>query len=260
MKFLIASSILFLGLTVWVLGYGDYGSKNVPQAGEKGPENQDKNSSLSGMEKFIFKGQKYRYAFINPAKLESIELIPNHQERLYTPELVNLYSCAGLVNGGFYGKDYAPIGWLISRGQEVSKPVNSDLLNGFVAVGTNGQVSIDSIRPAFNVREGVQSGPMLIDNTKPLGLKIRNDESRRRMVAALSEQGELSFWVVTGDESFFSGPLLADMPELMVELSKQAEIKLSQAINLDGGSASAFVSDKVTIREISSVGNFFCLH
>jgi hypothetical protein len=39
---------------------------------------------------------------------------------------------------------------------------------------------------------------------------------------------------------------------------KEINVQLSDATNLDGGSASAFKNNEIFLKELSNVGSFFC--
>ncbi|MCX6724478.1 MAG: hypothetical protein NTV20_00040, partial [Candidatus Shapirobacteria bacterium] len=56
-----------------------------------------------------------------------------------------------------------------------------------------------------------------------------------------------------------SGPLLADLPQIVGEIGETLGEDFKTALNLDGGTASAFLSQKKTIKEYTLIGSFFCL-
>lgn len=194
--------------------------------------------------------QTYSYAYTVIDDLSRLKLFSNHSAKLSSQELINRYSCQILVNGNFYDESDRSLGWLVSDSQVLSKPINSTLFNGFLSLSPS-KVEISPVIPAFPVVFGLQSGPLLILNSQPLLLKINNDESRRRVVAALTEKHQLVFLII-------SSPLLADVPALVSAIGRQINQPFVAAINLDGGSASAFITPAVQLKEYSYIGSFFC--
>jgi len=157
----------------------------------------------------------------------------------------------GAINGGFYDTANKPLG-LFRIGETVlAKQIQSNLLNGFL--------SDDGITVAVPTgRFVLQSGPLLIQRGNPLPLKIQNDEHARRMVAAKTGEGFL-FLTVYKEDSVFEGPLLADLPKVIQKINTKENLGIVDAINLDGGSASAFKNAETTLSELTPVGSLFCI-
>jgi exopolysaccharide biosynthesis protein len=212
---------------------------------------------LDKLESIIINSQTYYFSYIVIDDLTNLKLYPNFKDRLNSLELVEKYHCSVLVNGGFYSEDSKPLGWLVSNGQKLSSPISSQLFNGYLSI-FNSKASITSIVPD-NVTTGLQTGPLLIQDQKPLLLKIKHDETRRRLVGALTQSNQLLFIVVILKDSLFSGPMLTDLPEVVKVISNNLNLSVTQAINLDGGSASTFYTSKVHLKEFSPIGSFFCL-
>jgi len=202
--------------------------------------------------------QLFHFSWVKIDNLQNLHLYPNFQTKSSTQDLINQKNCSILVNGGFYGQDDQPIGWLVSQGNLISQPVKSKLLNGYLSL-INDQIAIEAIRPKAEVTLGLQSGPLLIYDHYPLTLKIKDDEPRRRVIAAINEADELIFVVIAGQDSLFTGPLLADSPTVLKAIAGQIGESLTAAINLDGGSASAFYIPDIYLEEFSWIGSYFCL-
>ncbi len=199
----------------------------------------------------------YRYAWVKITDLSRLTLLPNHDAKASSEDLAKTYHCQILVNGNFYDENDRPLGWLVSQGQTLSKPITSSLFNGFLSLSTS-KVEISPSVPQDSVDFGLQSGPLLILDSKPLLLKISNDQPRRRVIAVLNDQSELIFLVLTGTDSLYSGPLLADTPKLVAALGQAINQNLGVALNLDGGSASAFHTPEIHLNEYAYIGSFFC--
>jgi uncharacterized protein YigE (DUF2233 family) len=211
---------------------------------------------LEQLQPINHEGKTYRFAWFAVDDPSRLSIYPNYPEVKESGELQLNYQCDYLTSGGFYLPDHSPLGWLVSEGQELSPAINSRLLDGFLIV--NGQTTINFDPPTDPPLFGVQSGPMLIYDSQTLNLKIANDELRRRIVAGLNQDDELIFMVITGKDSTHSGPLLADLSQLLLIISKQTRLNFKRAINLDGGTASAFVTPQLTLEELNPVGNIFC--
>ena len=199
----------------------------------------------------------YRYAWVKLDNLAKLKLLPNHNTKASSEDLAKTHHCQVLVNGNFYDKQDKPLGWLVSQGETLSRPIVSSLFNGFLSLSTS-KVEISPSVPQGLVDLGLQSGPLLILDSKPLLLKINNDQPRRRIIAALNNQSELIFLVLIGADSLYSGPLLADTPKLVIALGQAIGQNLVAALNLDGGSASAFHTPTVHLNEYAYIGSFFC--
>ena len=199
----------------------------------------------------------YRYAWVKITDLSRLTLLPNHDAQTSSEDLANKYHCQVLVNGNFYDKQNKPLGWLVSEGKTLAKPITSSLFNGFLSLSPS-KVEISPLVPQGLVNLGLQSGPLLILDSQPLLLKISNDQPRRRVIVALNNQKELIFLVITGTDSLYSGPLLADTPKLVAAIGQAIGQNLVAALNLDGGSASAFHTGKIHLNEYAYIGSFFC--
>lgn len=199
----------------------------------------------------------YRYAWVKLDNLANLKLLPNHDAQLSSENLANKYHCQVLVNGNFYDQQDQSLGWLVSQGKTLSPPITSSLFNGYFSLSAS-KVEISSSVPQGLVNLGLQSGPLLILDSQPLLLKINQDQPRRRVIVALNNQSQLIFLVLTGTDSLYSGPLLADTPKLVLALGQTINQNLVAALNLDGGSASAFHTDTIHLNEYTYIGSFFC--
>ena len=199
----------------------------------------------------------YRYAWVKLDNLVNLKLLPNHDTQASSEDLAKTNHCQILVNGSFYDKQNQPLGWLVSQGETLSEPITSSLFNGYFYL-QSGRPVISAVLPKTEVALGLQSGPLLILDSQPLLLKISNDQPRRRVIVALNNQKELIFLVLTGTDSLYSGPLLADTPKLVAAIGQALNQNLVTALNLDGGSASAFHTDTIHLSEYAYIGSFFC--
>ena len=211
---------------------------------------------IDTMDQITFQDQVYHYAWVKIDNPDNLRLYPNFTAQSSSQELINQNHCSVLVNGGFYGQDDQPIGWLISDSQLVSSSVKSRLLNGYFSLD-DGRATISAVRSQTAVSLGLQSGPLLIFNSKPLLLNIKDDEPRRRIIIATTTN-ELIFFAIVGQDSLFTGPLLTDTPALISAITETIGKKLTAALNLDGGSASVFYTPNIHIKEFTWFASYFC--
>ena len=214
-------------------------------------------STIDKLDTIFYNNEIYPFAYFIVDHPKDLSLSLNLFQMDSSIDIIKEKSCSFLTNGGFYDKNNQPLGWFVEDGQEISKKITSNLFNGFLQKKHN-QIFITQT-PLSNVDFGLQSGPLLIKNSKILTLKIKNDESRRRIIATLNQTNQLIFIVIISKESEFNGPLLAETPSLLGKISQKINQKLVSAINLDGGSASTFFTKDIHLKEFSHIGSYFCL-
>jgi uncharacterized protein YigE (DUF2233 family) len=138
------------------------------------------------------------------------------------------------VNGGYFDPQNAPVGLLISDGKLVAPFRKARLLSG-VLVATKGRVEL--LRAAEyssrkNAVAALQCGPFLVDGGAPVP-GLNNTRPARR-----------TFVLTTGSDRAaigFSSPVsLAQLGEILATARLAPDLKIQRALNLDGGSSSAF--------------------
>lgn len=201
------------------------------------------------------------YAVVIPDDAK-LNLIPNFSEREYGERIAEKYGCQSAVNGGFYQKNNTPLGLFQTEGITYGKQIKSTLVNGFLWQEAGGKRIIEKNPPQNleNLDFLLQSGPYI---TVGYRLKLVSDERARRMLLGMTKEGKVYFLVVLSKENVFDGPYLADLPLIFQEPEVQNVIPLTSLLNLDGGSASFFLSkkgnEKYTLSELTSIGSLFCL-
>lgn len=207
----------------------------------------------------VFKEKSNDSYTIIKTKPDRVTLIPNFSDKKISNELMQENNCTSGVNGGFYDTANQPLGLFISNFQTVHAPVESALLNGYIVIDANNGVFIGRDLPDMQNRIALQTGPLLIINGQPLTLAIKNDEPARRMIAAVNTDGSIIFIVLYKTDAVFDGPMLGDVPSALTAINTKEMLNITDAINLDGGSASAFYSDRRKFSELTPVGSFFCI-
>lgn len=202
-------------------------------------------------------GRIYRVAWLEVNNPSTVSLIPNFTENRTARSLIESKKCTEVVNGGFYTKDNQPTGLFINEGITLRSSIPNTLFNGFFVVDQNNTASIASSPPEEVGRLALQTGPILIRDEKVVKLVIRDDEFARRVVVGVTQKETVVFLVIYDPENSWSGPKLADTPDILSKVI--ARLQLKDVLNLDGGSASAFIRDDLSLQELTSVGSFFCV-
>jgi len=176
---------------------------------------------------------------------ESLTLVPNFDKQQTSSRIME--ECTYGANGGFYTPDNKPIGLFIFDGVLLSPATTNATFNGYF-VKTD-HFTLTRQPPTNSAEFAVQSGPYV---TAQSILKIKNDTFARRVLVGRSGS-QWRFYAITEKDNVFDGPKLSDLPELL------AKLKIDEALNLDGGSASAFYSTSgVRLGELTPIGSFFC--
>jgi uncharacterized protein YigE (DUF2233 family) len=168
--------------------------------------------------------------------------------------------CKNLVNAGFYQKDFSPLGLFIVEGQVIRKEMKSATFNGFFTIDSEGWPAIGQNPPSVPLKYGLQTGPLLILNSRLQELKMTNDDNARRVMVAIGKDKKPVFIVIYNAGSVFDGPKMTALPKLLQEIAKMENESFVDAINLDGGSASAFWGEEVILKELSPIGSYFCIN
>lgn len=194
------------------------------------------------------------WAIVEP---EKTKLYSNLREQKLSEEIWVDKNCQILVNGGFYSKNDTHLGLFVTNFETITPEIESPLLDGFLWIKSN-NASIGNNAPEDKPRIAVQTGPLLMQNSKPLILKINNDEPERRIVAGTTPDNKLIFLAVYRDGSIYQGPLLGKLPEIINLFNIKTGTEIINAINLDGGSHSIFISSYDRLNELTRVGSYFC--
>ena len=138
------------------------------------------------------------------------------------------------VNGGYFDPQNAPVGLLISDGKLMAPLRKARLLSGVLVVAKG---RIELLRSAEysarkNASAALQCGPFLVDGSQAVP-GLNNSRSARRT------------FVLTGGPDraalgFCSSVTLAQLGQIVATPRLLSDLKVQRALNLDGGSSSAF--------------------
>lgn len=201
--------------------------------------------------------KSYRIAWLLVLHPSALSLLPNFTQKRTAQSFIDTKECTHVINGGFYTTDYQPTGLFVAQGKTMRTTNPNALLNGYFVIEPDNTASIQYAPPGGSVRIALQTGPILIRDGSPVKLTIRDDEPDRRVGLGVTKNGSVVFFVTYDPENTWSGPRLADMPNMVSKILSQ--LSLTDAINLDGGSASAFIRGDFSLQELVSVGSFFCV-
>lgn len=162
------------------------------------------------------------------------------------------------VNGGYFDPEYNPIGLLIVDGTVVAPLQKARLLSGVLSASAK-KIQISRVSE-FSLNQkpdaAVECGPMLVDLGKPVHGLESTKVARRTFVATGS-----------GDKAalgFCSDVTLADLSNIL-SIVAISDFKIQRALNLDGGSSSAFwfkrangsafsISEQKSVRDFVTIG------
>jgi len=208
-------------------------------------------------QQILFRDTLYQFSYFLVKDPNKLLLIPNFKAKTRASILASQNQCLFAINGGFYDTNNEPLGMFKGNGYVEPTPLLSNLLNGYLSFSET-KADIASI-PHLDYKTILQSGPLLILENSSLRLNIKNDENARRTVAATTEKNEILFITFYVKDSIYNGPLLQDLPNILIEFEKISGIDIRDALNLDGGSASYFSTPSETLPELNDVGSLFCL-
>lgn len=157
---------------------------------------------------------------------------PNRDGNLATA--MQREQCLAGANGGYFDPEYAPVGLLVSDSRMLAPLRKARLLSGVVSV-LNGRVQIQRAAE-FSAKTkptaARQCGPFLVDRGKPIAGLNDTRSARRTFVATGS-----------GDRAalgYSTHLTLAQLAAVLATPALAPDLKVQRALNLDGGSSSAF--------------------
>lgn len=201
---------------------------------------------------------EYAVAWLK-APPETTTLIPNFSSKKTSGDNMREYSCKFLVSGGFYSTENSPIGYFVAGGEELSGYTKNKLFNGVLSINRLDTPRITRTPPEDSLVSAVQAGPLIVENGQILEVAETNNKNSRRILAGVTGENNLVFIAVYGPNSVFHGPKLSELPRVISKFAESSGLNFADVINLDGGAASAFLTEETTLSEASPIGSFFCI-
>jgi len=163
--------------------------------------------------------------------------------------------CAAGVNGGYFSPDFAPIGLLISDTRMIAPLRRARLITGVLSASARG-VQIMRVREFSRpekISGAVQCGPFLVDHYELVRGLDGSTAARRTFAATI--RNDRALLGVCSEVS------LAELAAILTTTRLADDLKIQRALNLDGGSSSAFWfarknGSAFSIREQKAVRDF----
>lgn len=195
------------------------------------------------------------YVVSQPVKLI---LMSNLQHKQTAQTIFDNQNCKFLVSSGFYDIDDTHIGLFQFKDEQTSPLQSNELLNGFLTVNSFGTPMVADTLSDDDLYLALQSGPLIYQNGQKIKLNLSSDKHSRRIIAVVTGKNELLFIALYSNKQIFDGPYLSEVPNLLDTFVNKTGISIADAVNLDGGKASAFLSDDFSLTELSIIGGYFC--
>jgi len=212
------------------------------------------------IDSYNYNGTALKVVVLPDINESMLDLYSNLDDSKTSVEILASTRCSALINGGFYTKENTQPGLFISDSNELHGFISNRTYNGIFSINTLGIPRITRRAPVDPLVTALQTGPLLIENGSIQNIEINNDKLARRMVLAITGSNEVVFLSIYNSQSAFSGPLLKDTPEIIQAVSETLSLGIADAINLDGGSASALYTSDFSLPEASIIGSYFCIN
>lgn len=184
------------------------------------------------------------------AKTTKLRVIDNPDDDDLASAMKRTGLAAG-VNGGYFDPQFRPLGLRVIDGATTSPMSHARLLTGVLCGSARGIeiLRVKEFSPKKKYDAAVECGPFLVDRGQPL-TTLDYSRSARRTFALVTRDGKAALGVA-------SDLTLADLAEALAA----PELKVTRAMNLDGGSSTAFwcrrdKGEPVSIREYKNVRDF----
>jgi Phosphodiester glycosidase len=168
-----------------------------------------------------------------PAKSTALRVIDNPDGQSLGA-VMKREKCMCGVNGGYFDTEFKPIGLRVVDGTTFSPLRRARLITGILLQSDRGidVVRVSEFSRTKKIIAALQSGPFLVEGNKRIrGL---NDSQLARRTFAGTTTNERAFLGVCSDVS------LAELANILATTAIVADSKIRRAMNLDGGSSSAF--------------------
>jgi len=168
-----------------------------------------------------------------PAKSTAVRVIDNPDGQSLGA-VMKRENCVCGVNGGYFDTEFKPLGLRVADGTTFSPLRRARLITGILLQSDRGidVVRVSEFSRTKKIIAAVQSGPFLVEGNKRIrGL---NDAQLARRTFAGIAANDRAFLGFCSDIS------LAQLANILATAPIAAESKIRRAMNLDGGSSSAF--------------------
>jgi uncharacterized protein YigE (DUF2233 family) len=181
---------------------------------------------------------------------------PNAPRRDLAQAMTGMDALAA-VNGGYFDPEDAPVGLLVSEGRLLAPLRKAKLLSGVVFATRNRVDVVRATRFSMSdkIKSALQCGPLLVERSGPVA-GLNDSRPARRTFAAVDGSGRAALGVC-------SAVSLAELGRILCLTNTAGKMKIARALNLDGGSSSAFWfagrSGNTSIAEQKAVRDFVAI-
>ena len=142
--------------------------------------------------------------------------------------------CVCGVNGGYFDTEFKPIGLRVADDTTFSPLRRARLITGILLQSDRGidVVRVGEFSRAKKLIAAIQSGPFLVEGNKRIR-GLSDSQLARRTFAGITTNDRALLGVCTEVS-------LADLASILATTPIAADSKIRRAMNLDGGSSSAF--------------------
>ena len=142
--------------------------------------------------------------------------------------------CVCGINGGYFDTEFKPIGLRAADGQTFSPLRRAGLITGVLLQSQRGidVVRAGEIPHTKKIVAAIQSGPFLVERSERIR-GLNDSQQARRTFAGIGKDDRAMIGVC-------SSVSLAELANMLATAPIAAGLKIRRAINLDGGSSSAF--------------------
>ena len=167
------------------------------------------------------------------AKSCALRVIDNPEgESLST--IMKREKCVCGVNGGYFDPEFKPIGLRISNGETFSALQRARMITGILLQSDRGidVLRVGEFSRAKRITSAIQSGPFLVESSTPVR-GLNSSQLARRTFAGIANR-DRALLGVCSDVS------LSELANILATVAVAGNSKIRRAMNLDGGSSSAF--------------------
>ncbi|HZS19254.1 MAG TPA: phosphodiester glycosidase family protein [Candidatus Udaeobacter sp.] len=221
--------VLFLSFAVVATAHGEWAIlSNAPEPGRGGVVHRHVVLENGGRS-----GRVTVDVAIFSTKSCTLQILPNRGGEDLA-EVMKRENCFAGVNGGYFDEKFAPLGLRIVNSQMIAPLRRARLITGVLFASSRGVEIARSgeFSPRRGITAAVQCGPFLVDRGQPIA-GLNNSKSARRTFAATT----IGNPTLVGVCSQIS---LAELSGMLATTSFAPDLKIERALNLDGGSSTAF--------------------
>jgi hypothetical protein len=142
--------------------------------------------------------------------------------------------CVCGVNGGYFDTEFKPIGLRVDEAASFSLLRRARLITG-ILFESNRRIDVIRVSEFSTTKKivaAIQAGPFLVEGSKPIH-GLNDSQHARRTFAAIAANDR-------GVLGVCSNVSLAELANILATVPVVGNCKIRRAMNLDGGSSSAF--------------------